>query len=150
MSCGGINSLSTLSFDVPLLDDRNIVPLVVEASHIRGVIQADNRGVSVTKGTINGYLRRTGLEAVLHGLNAACRQTPAPEVCNGADTLIEGDISSIVDQYVVPFLGGLDARIDEAAQNVETCDDEDCNAMTVCIQFETQAVLLVGGEASGQ
>ena len=134
-------SLSTgrgeLRFSVPLLDDMNVVPLTLKNTHVEGDLAFDSNGVFINRGTINGYLHRDDVKAVLDGLNDACTGSPKPEVCNGADTLIAGNLDELMDGYILPFLGGLDTRIGGRLDDPAECEMPDCNALSVCIAFET-------------
>ncbi|MEE2787132.1 MAG: hypothetical protein VX589_07310 [Myxococcota bacterium] len=126
-----------LRFQVPLLDEENVVPLTLKSTHIEGDLTFVNQGVFIHRGTINGYLHRDGIRAVLDGLNAACTTTPKPDVCNGADTLIDGNLDALMADYILPFLGGLDAEISGPDNEPRACQNSKCNALSVCIAFET-------------
>ena len=66
-----------LSFPVPLVSDEHYTQLSLDATHITATVKDGD--LSLTSGTINGYLTRQGILEIIEGLQDACSSPSGPE-----------------------------------------------------------------------
>ena len=133
-------------FSVPVLDTGLNLGLTLSATTVSGDLRAEATGFSMQKSTINGYLRREAIVALLEGVLAACNAPNPPSFCAQAAMFLGGDAEMTVDSIVLPILRGLDSKVNAAGDAVEgNCmDAADCNAVSVCLAFESIPATLTG------
>jgi hypothetical protein len=148
LTCGRIATASgTFEFGVPVLDTGLTLGLTLSATTVLGNLRAEATGFSVQKGSINGYLTFESIVALLTGVKAACESADPPSFCDQAGMFLGGDPEPTARTLVLPILRGLDSKVGENGTVTGDCiTDGDCNAVSVCLAFESAGVSLSGYE----
>ncbi|MGB0646833.1 MAG: hypothetical protein ACPGQS_06625 [Bradymonadia bacterium] len=128
--------VGTFNLEVPLLNGQDSTPLALEHAHLSGTLQTGT--LEISRGTLNGYLTRASLRGIIVGLQDACRQGNAPELCGADSPILTADVDDMVDFAATFLMGGFDSTL--TPQGLEACTGSNCNAVSVCIAFETESV----------
>ena len=139
VNCDQISTgVGTFNLEVPLLNEQDTTPLALENAHLSGTMQTGS--LEITRGTLNGYLTRSSLRILIAGLQEACRQGNAPDVCDADSPILTADVDEMVELAATFLMGGFDAAL--TPQGPQACTGSNCNAVSVCIAFETESVSL--------
>ena len=139
VSCEELSTgVGTFNLEVPLLNGQDSTPLALEHAHLSGTLE--NGTLEISRGTLNGYLTRSSLRGIIVGLQDACRQGNAPELCDADSPILTADVDDMVDFAATFLMGGFDSAL--TPQGLAACTGSNCNAVSVCIAFETESVSL--------
>jgi hypothetical protein len=146
LSCGRVETnQGTFEFGVPVLDTGLTLGLTLSATTVLGSLRAEANGFSVQKGSINGYLTEGSILELLEGVKAACDSADPPEFCAQAGRFLMGDAATIARTIVLPALRGLDSKVNDDGTVEGNCiDNTDCNAVSVCLAFESIGTTITG------
>lgn len=140
VSCDKLDTAANrLSFPVPLVSDEHYTQLSLDATHITATV--NDGDISLTRGTINGYLTRQGILEIIQGLQDACRSPSGPELCGVDNPILTTDPQTLVDFTAAGALGGFDTIL--TSNGPESCSGGTCDAVSVCIYFETTPIELI-------
>ena len=109
--------------------------LSMQSVGVHADIDATETGVTITTGTINGYISRQALIDLLDQLKVECMAANRPSYCNDIGLLLNGTTSGTVDGLVAPLLRGFDSRVGNNGMVANSCDPQSCNAVSVCLIF---------------
>jgi hypothetical protein len=149
-SCGRVVTQSgTFEFGVPVLDTGLNLGLTLSSTTVKGNLRAEASGFSMQKSTINGYLTFESIVELLRGVKAACDSMNPPDFCAQAGMFLGGDPEPVARMLVLPILRGLDSKVNADGTVDGNCiDDAECNAVSVCLGFESVGATLTGFQAA--
>ena len=125
----------TLPFDIPVL-------LRLTSPAIQGHAYPRNGGFAVQTGRLTGYITEADFTEIARRMQIACTVRLPPRFCADLDLIGVDDPAQVAAQVIIPLVLGLDARVD-ADGIAHPCRD-DCNAVSVCVEFSGQPVNVLG------
>jgi len=131
-----------LTFDLPV-EGGGVLPFVLEHVQVSGQVSISGEGFSLNKGTIIGYISETAIVKIVQDIQDGCREHPEEPTCADLSFLLSNDAESITSAIVLPFLHGLDAQLIPQNTSVQSCTGTECNAMSICIRFESEPVTVL-------
>ena len=120
---------------VPLTENSEPTPLTIEHAHLAGTLETGS--LSILRGTLNGYLTRGSLRSIIEGLQEVCVDEPGSTVCSSVRA---SDVDQLIDFVATFVLKGFDTSLLQGGPTA--CNGDRCNAISVCIGFEAEAIEL--------
>ncbi len=147
VAAGGWLEAPPGGFELPVpVPGGFVLSLPVHEGRIAGRLFVDGPGFGVADGLLTGYVADATLLAEIGEVRALCAGEGAPSVC----ALIGGILSSRTDEEVRDLLvgqtGGYDVHLDDAGHPYACDPDRPCNALSVCLQFAAEGVVVAGEE----
>ena len=136
IECDQISSgHGSFELGVPLSENAPLTPLTIDRAHLVGTVQSGS--LSISRGSLNGYLTRASLGSIIRSLQASCVDESGGELC---ETLRASDVEALIDFVANIILGGFDTSL--SGTETEACSGRYCNAISVCIGFEAETITL--------
>ena len=112
---------------------------------VKGRVAAAEKGFDMTQGTVTGYLTRDAVVEIVRALKMACDGDNPPSLCSQAAALLNQPEEQLVTT-ISSLIRGFDSLVTDNGVEGD-CGDE-CNAVSVCLIVESEAVSIVGLSAN--
>jgi hypothetical protein len=125
---------------LPILPGLDLAFNLTQAK-VQGRVAAAEKGFDMTQGTVTGYLTRDAVVEIVRAIKMACDADNPPSLCSQAAALLNQPEEQLVST-IVTLISGFDTRVTDDGVEGD-CGDE-CNAVSVCLVVESEAINIVG------
>ena len=142
---GGWFEVGPTALSIPFtVFDSPIIPLPLEVVNLTGRLAADGPGLRIDHGVMTGYIDMEALLTLIVEIRGLCEADPTLGPC----ALIGGQLNrpdEELAELVLGILGNFDARLDDGyAYPCDRDEEGDCNAVGLCVTYETRGISLSG------
>lgn len=127
---------------LPLLSATTVL-LELKEARLVGRVAADGPGFRIDRGALGGYLTNDGLRDLVAQVQVLCRSDDPPGVCALVGGQIEQPLDDVVE-LVRGIVGQPDVMLEGRAARDCNRNEEDCNAVAVCLALSARGVEIAG------